>query len=186
MEKLGDSLNNNDVEENDVEEGNGGDSDNEVSEMAELEEAMAEVALNRMEAEINDEGDEDIIGSDNVFDVVHDDDKVPLERHKPPDDWVDPPPKPNTDEPPFNEVDNPGGWPSFTFRPKYMKGTGGNMRDITSQLDVHLYQRMMIRREELMDGHSIIVDRKGKTRVTFPLEMVLPLMICFQLHGRVA
>ena len=113
--KLGDSVNNNDVEENDAEEGTGGDSDNEVSEMAELQEAMAEVALNRMEAEINDEGDENIIGLCNVFDVVSDEDKVPLERHKPPDDWVDPPPKPNTGQPPFDEVDNPGGWPSFTF-----------------------------------------------------------------------
>ena len=94
--KLGDSVNNNDVEENDAEEGNGGDSDNEVSEMAELQEAMAEVTLDRMEAEINDKGDENIIGSDSIFDVVYDEDKVPLERHKPPDDWVDPHPRSNT------------------------------------------------------------------------------------------
>ena len=39
---------------------------------------------------------------------------------KPPTDWV-PPAKKDTFESDFDNVDNPGGWNSFIFRPVYEK-----------------------------------------------------------------
>lgn len=40
----------------------------------------------------------------------------------PPADWSAPPPKAESGEPAFSSVDNPGGWPAFSFRPKFTKG----------------------------------------------------------------
>ena len=52
--------------------------------------------------------------------------------HKQPDDWVRAPKKDastTTPEPDFEEVDNPGGWSDFIFRPMYKKtGTGANAK----------------------------------------------------------
>ena len=44
-----------------------------------------------------------------------------LKIHCVPDDWEDPPAKTEKKEPEFKEIDNPGGWSSFSFRPVYKK-----------------------------------------------------------------
>ena len=41
-----------------------------------------------------------------------------------PDDWSHPAAETEQGEPSFENVDNPGGWSSFTFRAEYEKGRG--------------------------------------------------------------
>ena len=41
-----------------------------------------------------------------------------------PDNWSHPAAKTEQGEPSFENVDNPGGWSSFTFRSEYEKGRG--------------------------------------------------------------
>jgi hypothetical protein len=38
-----------------------------------------------------------------------------------PSDWSAPAPKTNLGEPPFKDLDNPGGWSKFVYRPKFKK-----------------------------------------------------------------
>ena len=47
-----------------------------------------------------------------------------LQIHCVPDDWEDPPPAVEKDEPPFESIDNPGEWSSFSFRPVFKKSAG--------------------------------------------------------------
>ena len=44
--------------------------------------------------------------------------------YKPPSDWTIPMTRHDRDEPMFEDVDNPGDWPQYCFRPKFVKGTG--------------------------------------------------------------
>ena len=48
--------------------------------------------------------------------------------YKPPTDWTIPMPRRDRDEPEFEEVDNPGNWPQYCFRPKYKKGPAKTSR----------------------------------------------------------
>lgn len=48
--------------------------------------------------------------------------------HQAPDDYVDPPADPATGLPEFDQVDNPGNWPSFTFFPRYFPKKTGDKR----------------------------------------------------------
>ena len=41
-----------------------------------------------------------------------------------PDNWSHPAAKTEQGEPSFENIDNPGGWSSFTFRSEYEKGRG--------------------------------------------------------------
>ena len=51
-----------------------------------------------------------------------------LKIHCVPDDCEDPLANIEKKEPEFKEIDNPGGWSSFSFRPVYKKETGLSIR----------------------------------------------------------
>ena len=115
--KVGNKVRNQDVIENKVEVGNGGDSDDDVTEMNEPQAAMDEVTISRMEESIN-------VG---VLDDMGCESEIPagkcvrFSHRQPPDYWVDPEPKAGTDKPRFDDVDNPEKLSSFSFCPKYQK-----------------------------------------------------------------
>ena len=54
-----------------------------------------------------------------------DDSSVPkdVKIYKPPTDWTIPMTRHERGEPKFEDVDNPGNWPQYCFRPKFKKGT---------------------------------------------------------------
>jgi len=68
-----------------------------------------------------DESNENIEDSDKNMIVLPSDMKDPnpeqLEIHWVPDDWQNPPTKTEKNEPEFKDIDNPGDWSSFSFRP---------------------------------------------------------------------
>ena len=66
-----------------------------------------------------DDGEEAVSGCEHnwIMKKGINDVSIPL----PPDDWVTPEPKKDKGEPIFSEVDNPGDWPSFTYRAKFDK-----------------------------------------------------------------
>ena len=45
--------------------------------------------------------------------------KKDIKIHCIPDDWTDPAPSVDKNQPPFGEIDNPGEWSSFSFRPVF-------------------------------------------------------------------
>ena len=49
-----------------------------------------------------------------------------LQIHCVSDDWEDPHPAVEKDEPPFESIDNPGEWSSFSFRPVFKKLVGSS------------------------------------------------------------
>ena len=48
--------------------------------------------------------------------------------YKPPADWTIPRPRHDRNEPYFEDVDNPGNWPQYCFRPKFVKGPGAGSK----------------------------------------------------------
>ena len=115
--KAGDTVQNQDVIENETEVGNGDESDDDVPDMNELQAAMDEVTISRMDDTI-DVGALDYIGCESETPAGE---CVRFFHRQPQDNWVNPEPKPGTDEPCFDDVDNPGKWSSFSFRLKYKK-----------------------------------------------------------------
>ena len=114
----------------DQEDGDGGDSDEEGEECEIHDKAITRSLLNRhdhsddyMACENISAGDiAFVLGKKEVIDVMPEDildtiTKVPL-------DWVSPPQK-DPDEPDFKDLDNPGGWNDFIFRPVYEKNREG-------------------------------------------------------------
>ena len=110
----------------DQEDGNGGDSDEEGEEYEIHDEAITKTLLNRHCQEDDFLACENIsardiafvVGKKEVMDVIPE--AILSTVSKIPSDWV-PPPKKDPLEPDFKDVDNPGGWNSFIFRPIYEK-----------------------------------------------------------------
>ena len=71
-----------------------------------------------------------------------------------PDDWEDPPPDVGKDEPPFESIDNPGEWSSFSFRLVFKKSAGSSRAKYQYhfQLDVFQLRRMQMGNVLLTDG----------------------------------
>ena len=91
--KLGNTVRNQDVIENEVEVGNGSDSDDDVTEMNELQATMDEATISRMDDTI-DVGPLDYVSCESEIpagECVH------FSHRQPQDDWVDPEPKAGTD-----------------------------------------------------------------------------------------
>jgi hypothetical protein len=67
-----------------------------------------------------------IVGLRNSFGLEVDIQGAPpgWKRPGPPDDWTRTAPKVDKGEPPFEEVDNPGNWSDFVFRPKFDRKKG--------------------------------------------------------------
>ena len=116
------------------ETGDGGDSDNEGDDMEELHEAfnpamnvrsgvLSFATQNNDIEEVAGDSDENSIllhrnnGSESNTHF-----NMNLQYPKEPDDWVDPEPKRDKEEPLFSTVDNPGGWSSYSFNPKFVSG----------------------------------------------------------------
>ena len=74
---------------------------------------MEELALVRIESIFdngaNDKNTDSVTNSALLIEC----DALFLKLHMSPDDWVDPPPKPNSKKAPFNDVENSGLWSRF-------------------------------------------------------------------------
>ena len=112
-----------DVDEEQAEEGDGGDSDAEAEDADFHANAMHEVVKDRTEG---------LVGTEDDTVLVEDNDSTAVllqcgsnvestDVHIPgtPADWVAPAPKVDKGEPLFNQVNNPGHWSDFTFCPSF-------------------------------------------------------------------
>ena len=114
-----------DIFEESSELGGGGDSDNDCAEANDIDDA-AEVADHfRMMAITDADANVNIVNNEKNMILI----PTGLERantedlrvHCVPNDWVDPSPCIPEGEPPFNELDNPGDWSSFSFCPVFKR-----------------------------------------------------------------
>ena len=106
-----------DVEDNEF--GDGGDSDIDGDNENELHGAFQKAMASRLISDTNEETVDlmrnmILFGSDKGMD-----ERMALSQV--PDDWVDPEPKTDQEEPIFKDVDNPGKWSSFSYRPVFGK-----------------------------------------------------------------
>jgi hypothetical protein len=113
-----------DVTKEAKEKGDGGDLDDEADDFLDHNAAMVEAIVERQEGT----EDEEVI-------VIDDSDRnlaVLLKRPGPvidikvpgtPDDWVPAEQKEDKGQPAFIDVDNPGDWSLYTFRPEFTKAT---------------------------------------------------------------
>jgi hypothetical protein len=108
-----------DVEADENEEGDGGDSDIEGEDGKEFEQAAVEAMEEKLQANADDS---------NAVAHTEKQYKVLLSRMtsgnlirlpSPPEDWVAPAPKGHKGEPEFTAVDNPGDWSQFTYRAEF-------------------------------------------------------------------
>ena len=119
------------LERIEIADGDGGDSDEEGEELEIHEEAMTLAMIGRHENEDNFMATESIssgnigfvVGNEDVLESTPTDilDNLP----KTPSDWQRPA-KRDPNEPDFEDVDNPGGWSEYVFRPVYRKEGRGN------------------------------------------------------------
>ena len=119
------------LERLEVEDGDGGDSDEEGEEMELHDEAMTLAMIGRHENEDNFMATESIssgnigfvVGKEDVLDSTPTDilDNLP----KTPAGWQRPA-KRDPDEPDFEDLDNPGEWSDYVYRPVYRKEGRGN------------------------------------------------------------
>lgn len=117
--KKTDAISPQDVEEEENEVGDGGDSDIDANDGNEFDEAYHEVLRSEHDADNHlVPGDRDLIlfGSGESLEPS-------MRLPRVPDDWVEPPVKGDNGEPLFQFVDNPGRWKSFNFRPVFDKST---------------------------------------------------------------
>ena len=113
-----DRINLDDVTEEAGETGAGGDSDDEDDGFLECDEAMRD-AID--EEAGNAQEDEDAVADDDRHSLVLKQGYAPeINIPSTPDDWVAAAPKTTKGEPAsFIDVDNPGGWCNFSFRPEF-------------------------------------------------------------------
>ena len=114
------------VREESLEYGDG-DSAASASELEDIDSTYEATRTERLEVEIKleDDGENAIKDGDGnyiPYSVDGLDENTSLPRV--PEDWVAPPPK--KDEPKFEDVDNPGEWHEFTYRPRFYKPKKGN------------------------------------------------------------
>jgi hypothetical protein len=117
------SINLEDVTEEAKENGGGGDSDDEADDFLDHDAAMVEAIAERQEGT----EDEEVIDDSDRNSVVLERCPGPLIDIKvpgTPDDWVPAPRKEDKGQPAFVDVDNPGDWSEYTFRPEFEKSGG--------------------------------------------------------------
>lgn len=112
-----------DIVEEQNEEGDGGDSDDDGEAALELVNAHLEVQRERSGHESFASNDDDVgqVADDTEDNAVllsseNDGEEIAIEElnfPKPPEDWVDPEPNRDRDEPLFSSIDNPGKWSSY-------------------------------------------------------------------------
>ena len=128
------------LDDQEIEEADGGNSDVEGEEQETFEEAYVRAMLDRKSQdndadihvqEINSGDIAYVIAKKGVISEEFDDVDLTEKVIAPPDDWIIPEKKKNCEnqEPDFENVDNPGNWNSFIFRPIYKKvGVGDNAK----------------------------------------------------------
>jgi hypothetical protein len=124
------AINLEDVAEEAKEKGDGGDSDDEADDFLEHDAAMVEATLERQEEGTEDE---DVIDDGDRNSVVLQRGPGPaslINMNVPgtPVDWTAPQRKEDKGQPNFADVDNPGDWSEYTFRPEFEKTGGRCMR----------------------------------------------------------
>ena len=110
-----------------AEEEGEGDSNCSADEVAVLNYSMMKAQNERLEVLMPDSGI-DIVADTKTNSLVVELLGKEVSVSKPPNDWKPKPPKIEFEEPLFVEVDNPGAWCEFTFRPKYLPKKVGNVR----------------------------------------------------------
>ena len=108
-----------------------GDSVEDSDEMQLLNELASEAERDRLKVLIKQEDDTDDVvldGEENHlrFDLVDLDDETKLPTI--PEGWKPKPPKSELNEPRFEDVDNPGSWPEYTFSPKFVTSGKGKKK----------------------------------------------------------
>ena len=146
-----------DVSEDGRETGLGYDSDDNADEIMDIDDEMHMVSMFKTLSVIDQESNEDIEVSDR--NMVQFDVKLPkkitpedIKIHCVPNDWEDPAPDTERNEPPFELVDNPGNWSSYSFRPVFKKEGGSR----TAIYKHHCLPTGCIPVEKNEDGRRIV------------------------------
>ena len=117
-----------DVDEEEAEEGDGGDSDIEGDDFDLHDTSMMEALQERTEDFLEGDNDSALVQDTNVNSILLHQGilRVPANVTIPgtPSDWVAPAAKSAQGEPDFHLVDNPGNWSDFTFRPQFKTPSG--------------------------------------------------------------
>ena len=108
-----------DVEEETNEVGDGGDSDVEGDDLEEHDEAMTTAIAERLATAADDDGNEIIDDGDRNSFLLKKGSHPDLNIPSIPENWVPATQKVEKGEPTFDEIDNPGQWCNFTFRPEF-------------------------------------------------------------------
>ena len=129
--KKSEGVNPDDIFEDECDNGVGCDSDDDMPEVSDLHDASEEARMFKLHATADNDGDDVVledeknfllIGKGKIGDVTNES----LRVHIQPDDWTDPLPHLERNEPFFKDLDNPGQLSSFSFRPVYKKEKGSN------------------------------------------------------------
>ena len=141
-----------DLNELDLVDADGGDSDIEGEECEIFDTSYASSVMERANNEESEVHVKEINNGDIAFVLANkgvireEDENINFEEmvKQPPDDWVKPDKK-DPIEPDFESVDNPGGWNDYIFRPIYKNLVKGKMlltstSDMSFQLAVHHFQ----------------------------------------------
>ena len=122
-----------DAEEDENEQGDPDlcESDDDAIEAENMEEAFEDAMKERMSSRLDDDSNENIvIEKRNMFelgDFDHPKTKK-IKIHYVPKDWKTPPADKAKCEPDFQDVDNPGGWSSYSYRPVFKKEKNGEKK----------------------------------------------------------
>jgi hypothetical protein len=114
-----DSLNMNDVIEEGAENGDG-DSVGDAMECAELDDCLEETLRDRLQVLVKEEGPE-VSDCENNGILLKKGLSPEVSMPSAPSDWTPPIAKAGKGEPMFDSVDNPGQWPEYTYRSKFLK-----------------------------------------------------------------
>ena len=149
-EDAGDFLS--DVSEDNRETGLGYDSDENADELKEMDNEMHMATLFKALAVTEQESNVDIEVTDrNMVELersMPNDLPKDIKIHNVPDDWTDPAPATEKNEPPFDLIDNPGNWSSYAFRPVFKKRMVHPFTStIVFPLDAFQWEKMMLGNE---------------------------------------
>ena len=144
------------------------DSVNSSDEAKYLGEAVEEAFRDTLMLLVKDEDDVEASASPNwIMKKGIGEIRVPL----PPDDWKPGVPDAGRGEPTFQNVDNPGDWPEYTFKAKFKKTTGPYLYHMPYLQAPNQSLKTLRENESLMVGSSIIKD--GNRILTRNSEMEL-------------
>ena len=121
-----------DVSEDNRETGLGYDSEDVADEVGDIDDEANLARLFRLASITDQDANENIEVDKNMLEfkqaIKKNVNPESLQIHNVPDDWKDPPPAIDKDEPPFESIDNPGEWSSFAFRPVFKKSAGSTAK----------------------------------------------------------